>query len=110
MCMVHGAPGMVASLTALSGIPVNQSHMISATLVILCAQAYYRRADAKLALGKFAQALKDFKLAAKVAPCDPDLKRKLAECEKEHQRLRFEKALRSGAHLIVYADHVFNES
>ena len=61
-----------------------------------CLQAYYRRADAKLALGRFSQALKDFKLAAKVAPRDPDLKRKLAECEKESQRLRFEKALRSG--------------
>jgi tetratricopeptide (TPR) repeat protein len=59
-------------------------------------QAYYRRADAKLALGRFSQALKDFKLAAKVAPHDPDLKRKLAECEKESQRLRFARALRTG--------------
>jgi hypothetical protein len=35
-------------------------------------------------------------LAAKVAPRDPDLKRKLAACEKESQRQRFEKALRYG--------------
>jgi hypothetical protein len=31
--------------------------------------------------------------AAKVAPRDPDLRKKLAECEKEVKRLRFEEAL-----------------
>lgn len=31
--------------------------------------------------------------AAKVAPKDPDLRKKLAECEKEVKRLRFEEAL-----------------
>ncbi len=31
--------------------------------------------------------------AAKVAPNDPDLRKKLAECEKEVKRLRFEEAL-----------------
>ena len=64
-------------------------------------QAYYRRGDAKLALGRFGAALKDFKLAAAAAPKDPDLKRKLAECAKESQRLRFEKALRSGARCFL---------
>jgi tetratricopeptide (TPR) repeat protein len=83
--------------------PVNVPLVLSAKRAALTGscyarvQAYYRRADAKLALGKFGQALKDFKLAAKVAPRDPDLKRKLAECEKESQRQRFEKAVRSGA-------------
>lgn len=63
-------------------------------------QGYYRRADAKLALGKFTQALRDFRLAVKVAPRDPDLKRKLSACEKESQRQRFEKALRSGVRAL----------
>lgn len=31
--------------------------------------------------------------AAKVSPKDPDLKKKLLECEKEVKRLRFEEAL-----------------
>jgi hypothetical protein len=31
--------------------------------------------------------------ASKVAPRDPDLKKKLAECEKEVKRLKFEEAL-----------------
>ena len=56
-------------------------------------QAYYRRADANFAQCKFKLALRDFKLAAKVAPRDPDLRKKLAECEKEVKRLRFEEAL-----------------
>lgn len=56
-------------------------------------KAYYRRADANMAMGKFKEALKDFKAAARVAPSDPDLKRKLLECEKEVKRQRFEEAL-----------------
>lgn len=56
-------------------------------------KAYYRRADANMAMGKFKEAVKDFKSAAKVAPQDPDLRRKLTECEKEVKRLRFEAAL-----------------
>lgn len=31
--------------------------------------------------------------AAKVAPKDPDLRKKLAECEKSVKRIRFEEAL-----------------
>jgi hypothetical protein len=31
--------------------------------------------------------------AAKVAPSDPDLRKKLAECEKVVKRMRFEEAL-----------------
>lgn len=56
-------------------------------------KAYYRRGDANCAMGKFKLALKDLRLASKVAPRDPDLKKKLAECEKEVKRLKFEEAL-----------------
>lgn len=56
-------------------------------------QGYYRRADALYALGKIKQAYADFKRAAKVAPKDPDLRKKLLECEKEVKRIRFEEAL-----------------
>lgn len=44
-------------------------------------------------MGKIKSAYADFKRAAKVAPKDPDLKRKLTECEKEVKRIRFEEAL-----------------
>ncbi|MEW5297871.1 MAG: hypothetical protein WDW36_001050 [Sanguina aurantia] len=56
-------------------------------------KAYYRRGDAQFMMGKVKLALKDFKLAAKVSPKDPDLKKKLLDCEKEVKRLRFEEAL-----------------
>ncbi|KAF8063021.1 PAPP5 [Scenedesmus sp. PABB004] len=57
------------------------------------AKGYYRRGDANFMLGKFKDALKDLKTAAKVAPKDPDLRKKLAECEKAVKRIRFEEAL-----------------
>ena len=56
-------------------------------------KAYYRRGDANFALGKFKEALRDLRAAAKVAPRDPDLRRKLSECEKAVKRIRFEEAL-----------------
>lgn len=56
-------------------------------------QGYYRRADANFALGKIKNAYADFKRAAKVAPRDTDLRKKLLECEKEVKRIRFEEAL-----------------
>lgn len=56
-------------------------------------QAYYRRGDANFLLGKFKLAARDFRQAAKMAPNDPDLRRKLAEAEKEVKRIRFEEAL-----------------
>ena len=42
---------------------------------------------------KFKDALRDFKAAARSAPRDPDLRRKLNECEREVKRLRFQEAL-----------------
>ncbi|GIL91320.1 hypothetical protein Vretimale_17737 [Volvox reticuliferus] len=56
-------------------------------------KGYYRRGDAHFALGKYKLALKDLRTAAKVAPRDPDLRKKLAGCEKEVKRLRFEEAV-----------------
>jgi len=56
-------------------------------------KAYYRRADAHFLLCKFKDALKDFRIAARVAPNDPDLRKKLVECEKAVKRIRFEEAL-----------------
>lgn len=57
------------------------------------AKGYYRRGDANFALLHFKDAVKDFRLAAKLAPRDPDLRRKLSEAEKELKRIRFEEAL-----------------
>ena len=56
-------------------------------------QGYYRRADASLGMGKMKKALSDFKRAASVAPRDPDLRKKLLQCEREVKRIRFEEAL-----------------
>ena len=56
-------------------------------------KAYYRRADAAAGLGRVKDALKDYRAAAKVAPRDPDLRRKLAAAEKEVTRLCFEAAI-----------------
>jgi len=64
-------------------------------------KAYYRRADANLALGKLKQALLDFRRASKYAPSDPDLKRKLQQCEKAVRVLQFEKALATPQEEIV---------
>lgn len=56
-------------------------------------QGYYRRADANLGMGRMKKALADFKRAATVAPRDPDLRKKLLQCEREVKRIRFEEAL-----------------
>jgi hypothetical protein len=61
--------------------------------MVFVPQGYYRRADALYALGKVKLAYADFKRAAKVAPKDPDLRKKLLECEKEVKKIRFEEAL-----------------
>lgn len=40
-------------------------------------QAYYRRGDASYALGHFKDAVRDFRAAIRLAPSDPDLRRKV---------------------------------
>jgi serine/threonine-protein phosphatase 5 len=42
-------------------------------------KAYYRRASAYMALGKFKESLKDFRSVVKYAPNDPDAKAKLQQ-------------------------------
>lgn len=57
------------------------------------AKAYYRRGDAEFALSNFGKAAADFRSAAKLSPQDRDLRKRLAEAEKEYRRVRFESAL-----------------
>jgi tetratricopeptide (TPR) repeat protein len=41
------------------------------------AKGYYRRGDASFALGHFKDAVRDFRAAIRLAPSDPDLRRKV---------------------------------
>lgn len=66
-------------------------------------KAYYRRADANLALNKIKLALLDFRRASKYAPKDPDLRRKLQQCEKAVKVMQFEKALATPQEEVVPA-------
>ncbi|XP_047055681.1 serine/threonine-protein phosphatase 5-like [Lolium rigidum] len=59
-------------------------------------KGYYRRGAAHLAMGKFKEALKDFQQVKRICPNDPDATRKLKECEKAVQKIRFEEAISVG--------------
>uniref|UniRef100_A0A1D1XD21 Serine/threonine-protein phosphatase 5 n=1 Tax=Anthurium amnicola TaxID=1678845 RepID=A0A1D1XD21_9ARAE len=56
-------------------------------------KGYYRRGAAYLAMGKFKEALKDFQQLKRICPNDPDAAKKLRECEKAVQKLKFEEAI-----------------
>ncbi|XP_045483336.1 serine/threonine-protein phosphatase 5 [Harmonia axyridis] len=56
-------------------------------------KGYYRRASAKMSLGKFKEALKDFELVTKIRPNDKDAKLKFKECDKIVRKIAFEKAI-----------------
>lgn len=56
-------------------------------------KAYYRRASANMALGKFKLALTDFEQVHKRRPTDADAKAKFTECKKIVQQRAFEKAI-----------------
>ncbi|ESO10146.1 hypothetical protein HELRODRAFT_156394 [Helobdella robusta] len=56
-------------------------------------KAYYRRATANMALGKFKLALKDFEAVTKSHPTDKDAQKKYNECNKIVTRIAFEKAI-----------------
>lgn len=58
-------------------------------------KGYYRRGAAYLAMGKFKEALKDLQQVKRISPNDPDAARKLKECEKAVQKIRFEEAIAS---------------
>ncbi|GAB5591058.1 Palmitoyl-protein thioesterase 1 [Umbelopsis nana] len=56
-------------------------------------KGYYRRAIANMALTKFKDSLRDFRIVVKRAPADKDAKAKMVECEKIVRRVEFEKAI-----------------
>jgi serine/threonine-protein phosphatase 5 len=56
-------------------------------------KAYYHRGSAAFALSHFRDAVADFRAAARLAPRDPDVRKKLAEAVKEFKRSQFEEAL-----------------
>lgn len=56
-------------------------------------KAYYRRGSARLLLGKFDTAVKDFRAVAKARPNDPDARKKLKECEAAVRKAKFEAAI-----------------
>ncbi|XP_055956842.1 serine/threonine-protein phosphatase 5 isoform X1 [Patella vulgata] len=58
-------------------------------------KAYYRRASANMALGKFKLALKDFEAVVKVKPNDKDARAKYNECAKIVRMMAFQKAISS---------------
>ncbi|KAH7727520.1 serine/threonine-protein phosphatase 5-like isoform X1 [Aphelenchoides avenae] len=56
-------------------------------------KAYFRRASANMALGKFKLALKDYDTVRKAKPSDKDALKKFEECQKIVKRIAFEKAI-----------------
>ncbi len=56
-------------------------------------KAYYHRGSAAFALSHFRDAVSDFRAAARLAPRDPDVRKKLAEAVKEFKRTQFEAAI-----------------
>jgi len=61
-------------------------------------KGYYRRGAAYLAMGKFKDALKDFRQVQRIVPKDPDAVKKLRECEKAVTKIRFEEAIAMEEH------------
>ncbi|XP_076463656.1 serine/threonine-protein phosphatase 5-like [Babylonia areolata] len=58
-------------------------------------KAYYRRASANMALGKYKEALRDFKYVVTVRPSDKDASARYNECNKVVKRVAFERAIAS---------------
>ncbi|XP_058061231.1 serine/threonine-protein phosphatase 5 [Anopheles bellator] len=56
-------------------------------------KAYYRRAAALMALGRFKKALADFEFVAKRCPGSKDAQDKYTECKKMVNKIAFEKAI-----------------
>jgi serine/threonine-protein phosphatase 5 len=58
-------------------------------------KAYFRRGSAYMALGKYKDALKDFKVARQLKPSDKDALEKFKAADKEVKREAFERAIHS---------------
>ncbi|KAL8600494.1 Serine/threonine-protein phosphatase 5 [Nucella lapillus] len=58
-------------------------------------KAYYRRASANMALGKYKDALKDFRYVVTIRPSDKDANARYSECDKVVKRVAFERAIAS---------------
>jgi len=56
-------------------------------------KAYYRRADANMALGRYKKSLSDYDTVRKTNPKDRDAAMKFKECDKICKRIAFEKAI-----------------
>jgi len=56
-------------------------------------KAYYRRGAAHLALGKYRDAIRDFKNVVRMKPSDKDAQAKLKECERAFYAIQFQKAI-----------------
>jgi len=57
------------------------------------AKGYYRKGSAEIALGKYKEALKAFKLVVKIHPNNKEAKEKLQMCEKIIRKMAFEEAI-----------------
>lgn len=57
------------------------------------AKGYYRRGSALVALGKYKDALKDFKLVVQIYPKNKEAQDKLKQCEKVVKKMAFESAI-----------------
>lgn len=56
-------------------------------------KAYYRRAEANMALGRYKKSLADYDTVRRARPKDKDAQAKFKECDKIVKRLAFEKAI-----------------
>eukprot|EP01055_Gregarina_sp_Pseudo9_P005409 Gregarina_sp_Pseudo_9__5408@NODE_664_length_2403_cov_21_026650_g627_i0_p1_GENE_NODE_664_length_2403_cov_21_026650_g627_i0NODE_664_length_2403_cov_21_026650_g627_i0_p1_ORF_typecomplete_len547_score133_23Metallophos/PF00149_28/9_5e34PPP5/PF08321_12/5_3e14TPR_16/PF13432_6/0_00086TPR_16/PF13432_6/0_00062TPR_11/PF13414_6/0_0011TPR_11/PF13414_6/8_1TPR_11/PF13414_6/1_8TPR_11/PF13414_6/2_3e03TPR_2/PF07719_17/0_4TPR_2/PF07719_17/0_0051TPR_2/PF07719_17/5_1e03TPR_9/PF13371_6/4e02TPR_9/PF13371_6/4_2e05TPR_1 len=65
------------------------------------AKAFFRRGTAQLALLKYDLAVKDFRAAQKLAPTDPDARRRLDEATKLHKEQKFAEAIRGEEEKLV---------
>lgn len=70
------------------------------------AKGYYRRGIAHMAMAKFKDSLKDFRIVVKLRPNDADARSKLSECEKIVRRIEFEKAIQSDKEKKCVADTI----
>ena len=69
-------------------------------------KAYYRRAAAHMALGKYKLALKDYERVYKVRPNDADAKKKYTECKKIHQQMAFARAIAVEENKVSIVDSI----